>query len=122
MFEFIQSVSSEIVAGLLGITGAIVGGKIANNSAHKVERKKLLSELYAEVFSNHFLYVLDHSIENKKNFFISVEKTTLFCSKKSEIILIKMLEILAQGDSTSTEFTLLIDKLHESAKADINKT
>lgn len=69
MPEFLQSISSELIAGFLGITGVLLGSRISSTSTYKIEQMKILSTIYAEIFSLYITCAASGSPNDCKDFF-----------------------------------------------------
>lgn len=121
MPEFLQSISSELIAGFLGITGVLLGSRISSTSTYKIEQMKILSTIYAEIFSLYITCAASGSPNDCKDFFLAIEKARLLCSKESDTIMIKILEEFMAAKPNISKCSDLMEELHESARKEIKK-
>lgn len=119
MFEVLQSISGELLTGLMGITGVLLGHKISSTSNYKNEQMKMLSTIYADVFANYMEFSMSYPHGNYRNFLLSLEKALLFCSKESEVIITEIMDELFKDNFDFNKCSDLVWKLQKFAKKEI---
>ena len=124
----VKSVSffeSELFAVIVGscftLFGVIVGNISARKTAKSLEKTRLLSEVYSEVFTAFSSAYPFPDDQNTLAFLVTAEKAKLLCSKDSEEILNQLICIAAASAPSPDECVRLIVELRQSAKKDLRK-
>lgn len=121
MADFLVSVASEIIGGLLAILCAVVGAKIATSATRKQSRRKELLEAYADLFASYYALVADEvSEKNSVQFMASIEKCRMLCSRQADKIIAELAPLFTSNPIPLGKMSMLISQLREAARKDLS--
>lgn len=110
---------STLITSIATLLGVFIGAKLSEHSASRTEKKRILAEFYAEVFSEYSYFVLKQNSECKIRLISACKKTRLLCSDESERILILLENAVFEDRPDSAVCGPLIGMLLKSAKKDM---
>ena len=121
---FLQSLalhSSELLVGIIGIVGTVVGAKISAKASTRQDQVKALRDAYADVFAGYYSCMLDSSDKNAIALVTAVERTMLICSKESKEAMLEIFPILLAEPMDMQKLGIAIQQLREKAAKDVKK-
>lgn len=124
MEQFLQNLalhSNELLAGVIGIVGTLIGGKIAAKASACQDRVKALRDAYADVFAGYYSCMLDASDKNMVALVTAAERTMLICSKESKKAILDIFPLLLSEPVDMQKLGVAIQRLRELAAKDVEK-
>lgn len=110
---------AALIAGIFTLLGVMIGILASRKSESEKVRKQFLIEAYSDLFSAYFIVFPLKNLSELPKFLSAIEKTKLFCSEESEIIMDAMVERIRRTWPKPDDCLDLLKKLRESAKAEL---
>lgn len=109
------------IGGAFAVLGTFIGAWITKRDNQSLEERKLLAEYFGEVFAKFYRCFPNFDSNDVIDVITSLEKVRLFCSPKTEAVILELADALLSGNISQEEIAKLYKKLRELAKDEVCK-